>query len=109
MLIRFYTTVVGASPVQKYLRGLSDAEAAVVNATLKDLAINGLAGSTVALRPIKGKLWEIKAGAHRVFYVVLDGPTMVLLHAYRKQSQKAPKHELETAAERFRGVTGRYP
>ena len=40
----------------------------------------------------------------RVFYVMIDGPEMVLLHAYKKQSQKAPQSEIDTAEKRMKEV-----
>jgi phage-related protein len=48
-------------------------------------------------------MWEIKirsaSGGYRIFYIGLktNTNTMVLLHAYKKQSQKAPKKEIDTA------------
>jgi phage-related protein len=42
--------------------------------------------------------------AARVFYVVVTGPEVVLLHAYKKQGQKAPRKEIETAERRMEEV-----
>jgi phage-related protein len=39
-----------------------------------------------------------------VFFVAMAGGTMVLLHAYRKGSQRAPRHEIETALARMKDV-----
>jgi len=39
-----------------------------------------------------------------VFYVVVSGPTMVLLHAYKKQGRKAPPREIAVAEQRMREV-----
>ena len=55
---------------------------------------------------IEGKLWELKITRHRIFYVLIVGPVMVLLHAYKKQGQKAPPRELEVARKRMKGVLG---
>ncbi|MBN2362355.1 MAG: type II toxin-antitoxin system RelE/ParE family toxin [Deltaproteobacteria bacterium] len=46
-------------------------------------------------------------GRQRVFYVVVVGPVAVLLHAYNKQSQRAPGREIETAERRMSDVLGR--
>ncbi|MBI5198373.1 MAG: type II toxin-antitoxin system RelE/ParE family toxin [Nitrospirae bacterium] len=56
------------------------------------------------MRQIRGKLWELRISRHRVFYVIIDAEMMVLLHAYKKQGQKAPAHELETALRRMKEV-----
>jgi len=61
-----------------------------------------LAAIRVRFRQIEGKLWEIKIGSHRVFYVMIDGEEMVLLHAYKKQQQKLPIKERETALRRLK-------
>jgi phage-related protein len=48
---------------------------------------------------------HIEAGAsHRVFYVVVNGPMIVLLHSYKKQSQKAPTREIKIAERRMKEV-----
>jgi phage-related protein len=101
--VRFYLSPAGRCPVQDYLDELSDEEAAPVFTVLARLAQEGLSAPVVK-RQIDGKLWELKPGPHRVFYVLVTGPEMVLLHAYRKKSQKAPKAEIETAKRRAKEV-----
>lgn len=41
----------------------------------------------------------------RIFYVTVQHDALVLLHAYKKQSQKAPTKEIETAEKRMLEVT----
>lgn len=68
---------------------------------------HGLHAPGVRFKQIRGKLWEfyIEAGAsHRIFYVVITGPLMVLLHSYKKQSQKAPAIEIKIAERRMKEV-----
>ena len=43
-------------------------------------------------------------GQQRVLFVLIAGPTMVLLHGYTKGSQRAPKREIETALVRMKDV-----
>ncbi len=90
--------------MQKHLDDLERREAEQVFAAILDIEANGLEGTTLHLRPIEGKLWELKVSAQRVFYVVVTGPEVVFLHAYRKQSQAAPRREIETALRRMREV-----
>lgn len=106
MKITLFVTAAGASPVRRYLDGLSSGEAARITAALIDIEEHGLVGSVVHLRPIAGKLWELKVDRHRVFYVVVRGPQMVLLHAYSKQTRKAPRREIDLAVLRMREVLG---
>jgi phage-related protein len=56
------------------------------------------------MRQIRGKLWELRISRNRIFYVVLKGDRMVLLHAYKKRGQKAPIREIETALRRMSEV-----
>lgn len=87
-----------------YIRDLSGERREEVVAALIDIEEYGLEGAMVAARHLEGKLWELKFAKDRVFYVMLSGPEMVLLHAYKKQGQKAPPRELDTARRRMKDV-----
>ena len=104
MEIRFYTTPAGNSPVEKYLEGLEPKERVLLLEAFEDLRQQGIGGSRVVTRQIESKLWEIKVSRHRVFYVTVAGPTLVLLHAYKKQSAKAPRAEINVARTRLKEV-----
>ena len=95
----------GADPVRRYLDSLSGKDAEEVFASLQYIEAHGIDG-LVACRPIQGKLWELKVSQQRVFYVVITGPEMVLLHVYKKQSQKAPRAEIDLALRRMKEVLG---
>lgn len=104
MKIRFFETRRGHAPVQEYIESLPAREAASIRAALMDICERGLAKTLVDLRQIRNKLWEIKLQPHRIFYAVIDHDALVLLHAYRKQSQRAPKVEIETALGRLKAL-----
>lgn len=63
----------GREPVRDYILSLPKKYAAQVVAALEDVEENGLEGTVVVLKPIEGKLWEIKLPDHRIFYVVISG------------------------------------
>jgi len=46
-------------------------------------------------------MWELRGGANRIFYVAVRGRRFILLRGYRKQSQAAPRREIETAQRRW--------
>ncbi len=48
----------------------------------------------------------MKLSTDRLFYIVLDGPEIIVLHGYKKQGQKAPRREIETAERRMRELLG---
>ena len=77
---------------------------------LKGIQENGTDAIGVEFRQIDGKLWELKIKIHgkhhRIFYVVLKGNEMILLHAYLKKTQKAPIREIEVAKKRMKSAIG---
>lgn len=103
-MIEFYLTSSGRSPVAEYVRALPVDERAEIDAVLEDLATHGLKAPLVLMRQTEGKLWELRVPPRtRIFYVVIEGNRMILLHAYKKQSQKSPAREIETARRRMAG------
>lgn len=42
-------------------------------------------------------IWELRPGNNRVFYFCFENNKFILLHHFRKKSQKTPKSELERA------------
>ena len=44
-----------------------------------------------------GDIWELRPGNNRIFFFFWDGATCVLLHHFRKKTQKTPKRELDKA------------
>jgi len=88
--------------VLDYINSLAKPERARVLEALDQIERRGLAAIRVQFRQIEGKLWEIKIGSHRVFYVMIDGEEMVLLHAYKKQQQKLPIKERDIALRRMK-------
>ena len=51
---------------------------------------------------LEDEIWELRPGKNRVFFFYYDNGTYVLLHHYRKKSQKTPSREIKKAkAEMF--------
>ncbi|MGQ9585677.1 MAG: type II toxin-antitoxin system RelE/ParE family toxin [Anaerolineae bacterium] len=101
--IEFYTDRRGRCEVVEFIQGLPERERAKIRDALRLLAEFGTGLGMPLTRPIGGHrgLWELRAGAIRLFYVAHAGHRFVLLHAYRKKSQKTPHQEI-AAAERKR-------
>ena len=89
----------GRDPVTKYVHSLPKGEKGAILGAFLDIAQNGWSGLT-EVRPIAPKLWEIKVSQHRIFYTAY-GTEIILLHAYKKQSGKAPTTEINTAKNRL--------
>lgn len=43
------------------------------------------------------EIWELRPGNNRIFYFFWNGCNCVLLHQFRKKTQKTPKRELDKA------------
>lgn len=106
MKITYFTSSSGRSYVESLIDKLPLEDQAIIYTILKDIEEYGFSAIGCQFRQIEGKLWEIKINTkstgYRIFYVTISQDEMVLLHAYRKQGQKAPKHELDVARKRLK-------
>ena len=105
--INYWRNPSGRAPVEKYIDDINNVEErAEILSTLGGIQAHGTDAIGAEFRQIEGKLWEIKirthGNQHRIFYVVLKGSEMVLLHAFLKKTSKAPQNEIETAKQRLR-------
>lgn len=46
---------------------------------------------------LQGEIWELRPGNNRVLYFYFNNNTFVLLHMFRKQTQKTPQSEIDKA------------
>ncbi len=46
---------------------------------------------------LQGDIWELRPGSNRVMYFYFKNDTYVLLHMFKKKTQKTPKSEIEKA------------
>lgn len=104
MKVRFYRTPSGHSHIESYLDSLKRRDALLIYKALKAIELHGLDEASTQIRPIRDKLWELKLGRHRLFYVLVTGPNLVLLHACKKQSRKARRADVELAVARMKKV-----
>ena len=62
------------------------------------LSQNGLTLSDNIVKNLGDDLWELRLGNNRIFFFYYDREgRFVLLHYFRKKSQKTPKREIERA------------
>lgn len=108
MEIVFFVKNNNRCPVKEFIENLEVNDRAKILACLKNIEELGFDCPRVEFRQIRGQLWEIKirssSAGFRIFYVAFRTKTLVLLHAYQKQSKKAPKNEIETALQRLHEV-----
>ena len=108
MNVHMYHTTGGKNLLKEYLDKLPVRDSAEGYYILNSLEKEGLKFLEILdTRQIDRKLWEIRFPRHnRIFYVMLDGENIFLLHGCRKQKGKAEKQELDKALKRMKKLIG---
>lgn len=110
--ILFYQTEQGRQPVIEYIDELDLDDKSQILADFELIKKHGLKDAPVSTRKLqgaafKGKLWELKTGKgnqHRIFYCVMMGSQLVLLHACKKQKEGGQKKDIGTTLKRLRNI-----
>jgi phage-related protein len=58
---------------------------------------NGTRLQDTVTKYLEDGIWELRPGNNRVFYFFFENNTFVLLHSFRKRTQKTPRRELDKA------------
>lgn len=104
--VEFYEDANGVSELWDFLEDLR-----IKSSTSKDARIqhkqislyiqllqdNGARLPDNITKHIGDDIWELRPGNNRVFYFYHKDDTFVLLHHFRKKSQKTPRREIERA------------
>ena len=104
--VEFYETQDGKSQIWEFLEDLR-----IKAATSKDARIqhkqaslyiellqqNGTRLNENITKHLEDGIWELQPGNNRVFYFFFQDNTFVLLHQFRKKTQRTPKREIEKA------------
>src|SRR3990167_3360791 len=99
--VTYFETVRGERPVREYIESLSLKERVIVKALIDYLAEKIILNEPHAKKLVGyNGLYELRPGPHRVFYCYY-AKKIVLLHAFRKTSNKTPRREIETAYKRM--------
>jgi len=99
----YYRDRRGRHPVREFLDSLSATDRAKVRNALRLLREFGVLLQMPHARPVSGhrRLWELRAGAIRLFYFAHTGQQFIILHAFRKKSQRIPAQEIAIAERRM--------
>lgn len=103
--VEFYETADGRSDVRDFLETLR-----IKRETNKDARIqfkqiayidllqqNGTRLPDTITKHINDGIWELRPGNNRVFYFYFQDNRFILLHHFRKKSQKTPQREIDRA------------
>lgn len=104
--VEFYETQDGECQVWDFLEGLRIKAASNKDARIQHkqaslyielLQQNGTHMNENITKHLEDGIWELRPGNNRVFYFFFQDNIFVLLHQFRKKSQKTPKREIEKA------------
>jgi phage-related protein len=107
MHISYYRTRSGREPAREYIDSLSLRDLAVILADFNLIREYGIVHAPIVTRHLEGKLWEVKTGAgrqQRVFYCLLTGDSLLILHACKKQRTGAQRGDVALARKRMKEV-----
>jgi len=97
------------NPVQLFLDHLETREQSKILRILQYIREYGLISVLPHVKKLSGlPLWEIRVlgkDSIRIFYIVPYEQTILLLHGFRKKSQKTPKKEIAIALHRYQNWT----
>lgn len=101
MIIKYYTTVGGKNLILEELNHLEiskRAEAYYILNLIEDHGIEAL--NTLNTRKIYQKVYELKFGQSRIFYLLMDKEHIYRLHMCKKQKQKTEQNDKMLAIKR---------
>lgn len=101
--VRFYKSELGKEPVRDWLKNLSKKDKTIIGEDIKTIEFGWPLGMPLVRKLEKG-LWEVRSDISnkeiaRVLFTVKND-VMVLLHGFKKKTQKTPENDLKIAKER---------
>ncbi len=102
--VYFYQRQNGETPVMDYLVSLENSNSKdsriKKNKIIQYIDLLKIHGTTLGepiMKHLEDQIWELRPSGDRVLFAALIHDTFVLLHVFRKQTQKTPKREIEQA------------
>lgn len=104
--IEFYENANGVSELWEYLDNLqqeapNNKDARIqhkqITQYIQLLADHGTRLGENITKHLEENIWELRPGNNRVLFFFFKNDTFVLLHQFRKKSQKTPRREIERA------------
>lgn len=104
--IIFYEKQDGTSKIWDFLenlrhKSLTSKDARIqykqISLYIELLQNNGTYLPETVTKHIEDNIWELRPGNNRIFYFYCDNNDYVLLHSFRKKTNKTPRGEIERA------------
>ena len=110
MDVLYYQKTSGRSPVEEFVRSLSE----VAQEQFFE-AVTRLENNEKLVEPISKNLTNVRKGLHelrikdrhgiyRVFYYIKVKDAIYMLHAFKKKTQRTPQKELKLALKRLKEI-----
>lgn len=108
-VVKFYEDECGNSDLWEFMEQLRKKSATSKDARIQYKQIrfciellqeNGTVLPDNITKHIVDDIWELRPGCNRIFYFFYENDTFILLHHFRKRTQKTPKKEIEKAKQR---------
>jgi phage-related protein len=100
--VYFFKTEANNEPVRQWLKLLTAKDKKLIGEDIKTIQFGWPLGMPL-VKHIDGGIWEVRSklsgGIARVLFV-LEGNSMVLVHAFMKKQQKTPKPDIDIAKHR---------
>ncbi len=97
---------INRKPVEDFIAELSDATQAKIHKSINLIAIHGSRAGWPVVKKVDKGLYELRirgVAEIRLFFVVIE-MSVIILHAFKKKSQKLPLKELRLARKRLTQV-----
>lgn len=104
----------GNSPINNYiseLMGNGDKDSRIKANKIRDyvsyLREHGAQAREPYAKHLDGEIWELRPIRDRILYAAWDGSSFILLHIFKKDTQKTPRREIEQAKRNLADIKGR--
>jgi phage-related protein len=112
--INFYEDKNGNSPVYEFIKALSqktDKDSRVnlnkINDYIQLLSIHGQTLGEPYMKHIESDIWELRPIKNRIFFASWTDGGFILLHYFKKKTQKTPPKEIKQALRNLKDITER--
>ena len=100
----YYKDRSGKCPIADYIRSLAaknDKDSRIklnkIYQYTKYLSETGCQAKEPYAKHLDGDIWELRPVRDRILYAAWDGSGFILLHLFKKDTQKTPRREIEQA------------
>lgn len=102
--VGFYQDHRGQSPVLDFINGLPAQDRARIDLAIRLLKEFGTELGMPHAQPLRDRIWELRPGSIRLLYFAYINRQFVILHSFRKTTQRTPDREIETAVRRMKEI-----